>query len=105
MIRDPLILVECDVCGETYEYSMTRTGRGWDDRGMERRLEEEGWTVEQEGLHTVCPECVQKEEEEEEEMEVEPEMEEVLPPEDEYPFADHYPELGEVEVDWEGEYD
>lgn len=63
MIRDPFIIVECDECGEEYERGLTRTGKGWDDRGLEESLKREGWEVNEEGTHTVCPECVLKKEE------------------------------------------
>lgn len=61
MIRDPIVIVDCDKCDYTEEHSLTRTGRGWDDRGMEESLKRAGWLVERDGTYTVCPECVEQE--------------------------------------------
>lgn len=59
MIRDPIVIVECDKCGDEEEHHLTRTGRGWDDRGMEDGLRKAGWTVEDGGNITYCPDCSQ----------------------------------------------
>jgi hypothetical protein len=61
MIGDPVVLVECDECGMGETVGLTRTGRGWDDRGMEDSLRRQGWRVEQDGLVTICPDCVEEE--------------------------------------------
>lgn len=60
MIRDPIITVECDKCGYEEGHWLTRTGKGWDDRGMENSLRHVGWLVENDGLYTVCPACMEQ---------------------------------------------
>ena len=54
MIGDPIIQAECEQCSDIFEMSLTRTGRGWDDRNVEEDLEREGWIIE--GDFTFCTE-------------------------------------------------
>jgi hypothetical protein len=54
MIGDPIIQAECDSCSDVFEMSLTRTGRGWDDRRVKADLEEEGWITD--GDLTFCTE-------------------------------------------------
>ncbi len=53
---EPMIFVECDKCGDSWEFGLTPlAGGGWDDRNMSRALEKEGWLVSEE--NEFCEEC------------------------------------------------
>lgn len=61
MILDPVQPVECDNCGEIEELSLTRTGRGWDDRDVVPELERMGWIVIENSDQAFCSESCQLE--------------------------------------------
>jgi len=43
MINDPIVEVECNHCEDVLQISLTRTGRGWDDRNVEKEVKSAGW--------------------------------------------------------------
>ena len=57
MISDAYVEVTCDECSEFEQHQLTATGRGYDDRNLERQLEREGWEVN--GDETICPDCIE----------------------------------------------
>lgn len=69
MRGEPVITVTCDKCKCEDYVGLTTTARGYDERDVDRELEEMGWKVE--GGQDICPTCA-------EEMEVDPEEEEEI---------------------------
>ena len=45
MRSDAYITVTCDGCGEETEIQLTKTARGYDERGVNSELENDGWTT------------------------------------------------------------
>ena len=55
MRSNAYIIVSCDTCDNSTEVQLTATTSGWDDRGMNRKLQQEGWTTGENG--DSCDEC------------------------------------------------
>ena len=73
MISDAYVMVTCDNCSESQEVELTALGsRGsWDERGVKRHLERDGWQVDPD----LCELCVETLAEEAAEAEDEEELE------------------------------
>lgn len=64
MIQAATISVECDNCGDSVSYELTKLAAPgeWDQRNLMKQMEKDGWTVY--GDKTYCDACDIQEEDE-----------------------------------------
>ena len=55
-LSDPILVVNCDDCGDSEDLSLTCTAQGWDDRSVSSQLKRLGWTWGNEHTH-YCKDC------------------------------------------------
>jgi hypothetical protein len=66
-----ILFVECDECKDKVELEMTElfqySGKSWDTRNINRKLEQMGWDVNEQSDYHLCDICIAERELEEEE--------------------------------------